>query len=130
MIVKNMKKNLLIFIIIFSLFLSLPGLAMAQDATMQDGLIIFGENTILPNANLEVVIARLINAALTFSGLFLVGIFLYGGLIWMLALGDETKVEKSKGAMIQGVIGLMIVIMSYSIANFLLSSLNIATGSI
>jgi cbb3-type cytochrome oxidase subunit 3 len=124
-----MKKYFLIFIIIISLFLSLPSLAMAQDNGIWDGLVIFGDNTVLPNANLEVVVARLINAALTLSGLFLVCIFLYGGLVWMLALGDETKVQQAKSAMIQGVIGLVIVVMSYSIANYLITALNTATGS-
>lgn len=130
MIAKIMKKYFLTFIIIISLFISMPGLAMAQEETgLWDGLVIFGENTVLPTANLEVVVAKLINAALTLSGLFLVGIFLYGGVVWMLALGDETKVQQAKSAMVQGVIGLLIVIMSYSIANYLLSVISEATGS-
>ena len=131
MIVKFMKKYFLIFIIIFSLFLSMPGLAMAQDAdstSIWDGLVIFGDTTVLPSANIEVVVAKLINAALGLAGLILVSIFLYGGLIWMLALGDDTKVQKAKGAMMQGVIGLLIVILSYSIANYLLSVISAATS--
>jgi hypothetical protein len=129
MIVKNMKKFILIFIFIISLFLSMPCLAMAQDSTISDGLIIFGDGLNLPNSDLTVVVSNLINAGLSLAGLFLVGIFLYGGLIWMLALGDETKVEKAKGAMIQGVIGLVIIMMSYSLANYLITALNTATGS-
>ena len=129
MIVRNMKKIILIFIFIISLFLSMPGLAMAQDSTISDGLIIFGDGLNLPNSDLTVVVSNLINAGLSLAGLFLVGIFLYGGLIWMLALGDETKVEKAKGTMIQGVIGLVIIMMSYSLANYLITALNTATGS-
>jgi cytochrome bd-type quinol oxidase subunit 2 len=124
-----MKKYLIICIIIISLFLSLPGFALAQGSNLEDGLILFEDNTILPTANIEAVIAKLINAALTLAGLVLVGIFLYGGTVWMLALGDETKVQKAKSAMVQGVIGLLVIVMSYSIANWILTALNSATGS-
>lgn len=110
------------------MFLSMPSLAMAQDSTIMDGLVIFGDSTLLPNADLPIVVTNLINAFLSFAGLILVGIFLYGGLIWMLALGDETKVDKAKGAMVQGVIGLVIVTMSYSLVNYLVNALNSATG--
>ena len=124
-----MKKYLFSVILFICLFGSLPGLALAQQSNMEDSLIIFGDNTILPNAELTTVVSRLINAALTLAGLILTCIFLYGGLIWMLALGDETKVEKAKGAMMQGVIGLVIIVMSYSIATWVLDVLNRATGS-
>jgi hypothetical protein len=124
-----MKKQLIICLIIISLFISLPGLALAQGSNLEDGLIIFEDNTILPTANIQAVVAKLINAALTLSGLVLVGIFLYGGTVWMLALGDETKVQQAKSAMLQGVIGLLVIVMSYSIASWILNALNSATGS-
>jgi hypothetical protein len=127
--VKVMKKYILAIFILFSLFWGMPGLALAQESDTWDGLVIFGDNTVLPTGDIQVVVARLINAALTLAGLFLVFIFFYGGLIWMLALGDDTKVQKAKSAMIQGVIGLILVVMSYSIANFLLTAINDATGS-
>ena len=104
-------------------------MALAQTASIYDGLDVFQQNTDLPNADLTTVVARLINAALGLAGIFLVFIFLYGGTVWMLALGDETKVQQAKSAMIQGVIGLLIVVMSYSIANYLITALNTATGS-
>ena len=41
--------------------------------------------------------------------------FLLGGLNWITAGGDKGKIDKAKGMMTNGAIGLIIIVLSYSI---------------
>ena len=41
--------------------------------------------------------------------------FLLGGLNWITAGGDKGKIDKAKGVMTNGAIGLIIIVLSYSI---------------
>lgn len=49
------------------------------------------------------------------AGITFVLYFLLGGLNWITAGGDKGKVEKAKGMMTGGAIGLIIIVVSYSI---------------
>jgi len=48
-------------------------------------------------------------------GMIFVILFLYAGYNWMIAAGDNTKVEKAKNTMQRAVIGLIITVGSYAI---------------
>lgn len=49
------------------------------------------------------------------AGLAFVLYFLLGGLNWVTAGGDKTKIDKAKGMMTGGATGLIIIVLSYSI---------------
>lgn len=49
------------------------------------------------------------------AGIAFVLYFLLGGLNWVTAGGDKGKVDKAKGMMTGGAIGLIIIVLSYSI---------------
>lgn len=49
------------------------------------------------------------------AGITFVLYFLLGGLNWITAGGDKGKVDKAKGMMTGGAIGLIIIVLSYSI---------------
>ena len=49
------------------------------------------------------------------SGISFVLYFLLGGLNWITAGGDKGKIDKAKGMMTGGAIGLIIIVLSYSI---------------
>ena len=100
----------------------LPNIASAADI---GGLTNFGEATILPTVSLGVVVARIINAALGLLGLVAVIIILYAGFLWMTAQGAEEKVAKAKKLLVQAVIGLLIIIMAFAIAQFIFWMLGI-----
>ena len=55
---------------------------------------------------------------------------LYAGFLWMTSSGDETKVTKAKGLMVNAVIGLAIVLAAYAITYFVLLYLHTATGGV
>ncbi|MBI2633182.1 MAG: hypothetical protein HYW78_02205 [Parcubacteria group bacterium] len=107
-------------IISFLLFISLPLFVFAQPE-LNSGLGAFANETNLGNADLPSVIGRVVKLVISFLGLIAVLIILGAGFMWMTSGGNEEKVKKAKKLMIAGVVGLIIVILSYSIASFVLS---------
>jgi multisubunit Na+/H+ antiporter MnhB subunit len=57
-------------------------------------------------------------------GLVAVFVIVLGGVQFVTASGDPTKVKKAKDAILYGVIGLVIAILAYPIVNFVLSSIS------
>ena len=52
----------------------------------------------------------------------------YGGYTWMMAKGDEQKVEKAQGILRNSIVGLAIVFTSYAITRFIVTALICAIG--
>jgi len=75
----------------------------------------------------RVIVADVINVILGFLGIVAVILILAGGFMWMTAAGNEDKVATSKKLMIAGVVGLVIVLASFGIANFVVNALLEAT---
>jgi hypothetical protein len=76
----------------------------------------------VPNANADLltVIGRIINIALGFLGVLLLGLILYAGFLWMTAGGDATKVETAKKYIRNAIIGLIIIACAWAIVRFIL----------
>ena len=83
----------------------------------------------LGNKDPRATIAAIINVALSFLGIIAVVIILLGGFKWMTAGGGEDKIGEAKKLITAGVIGLVIILASWSIATFVLSQLYIATNT-
>lgn len=80
--------------------------------------------------SLETVIGNVINVVLSFLGVLLLAYFLYAGFLWMTAGGDKDKVERAKKIMMNAVIGLIIVSLSYALTDYVLAKLaNVAPSS-
>jgi cysteine-rich repeat protein len=103
-----------------------PASIYAADAT--DSLEAVGDETGLGNQDPTVIIGNIINYALGFIGIILVCFMVYGGFVWMTAAGNAERVDQAKKILINAVIGLVIVLMSWSIASFVINSLLGATG--
>ena len=87
----------------------------------------YGTATGLSTRDVREVVARIINVAMGLLGIVAVVIILAGGFIWMTAGGNEEKVEKAKKLIFSGIIGLAIILTSFAIARFVISSLVQAT---
>lgn len=87
----------------------------------------FADAANLGDANLQDVIASVIKTILSFLGIVAVVIILMGGFQWMTAGGSEEKVKKAKSLITQGIIGLVITILAFAIATFVIKSI---TGAI
>ena len=82
----------------------------------------------LSNQPLDVTIVKLIRILLGFLGLLAVIIVLYGGYMYMTAAGNEDRISRAKLILRNGVIGLVIILFSLGIVQFLIGVLSDATG--
>jgi hypothetical protein len=113
-----MKKILAIIVSI-----SLPLVAKAQDlggTLLNQTATTNGGYT---NASIDVIIGTVISALLGLLGVIFLVLIIYGGYIWMIARGDEAKVEKAKTTIINSTIGLVIVLAAYAITYYVLAAI-------
>ncbi len=115
---KSMKKYLIALTAFF-----LPLAAKAQD--LGGGLLdkTAGDQAGYSKMPIELLVGNIISIALGILGLIFLVLTVYGGYIWMIARGDEAKVEKAKETMTNSIIGLAIVLGAYAITYFVVSGL-------
>lgn len=77
----------------------------------------------------RIITVRIINFVLSLLGIVSVIIILYAGFTWMTAGGNEEKVGSAKKILSAAVMGLIIILTSYSIMSFVLRSLCETIGS-
>ncbi len=89
----------------------------------------YAEKTGLPGTDPRVIAVRIIQIALGFLGIIAVGLIMYGGFLWMTSNGNEEQIAKAKKTLRNAVIGLLIILSSFSIVTFVLSRMLDATGA-
>ncbi len=112
---------------------ALPSMAAAQSNPFQQAGNLagqVGESAGLGQPKpLTQIIGSIINIALGFLGIVLLGYLLYAGFLWMTAGGDEKKVGTARTMISQAIIGLIIIVAAFAISTFVLGSLvNATTG--
>jgi hypothetical protein len=65
--------------------------------------------------NVETFISNVIGVLTVLGGLFFVFFFVQGAFSWITAGGDSGQIEKARNKMIQGVLGLIVLVASYAI---------------
>ncbi len=117
------KKYLFLILATFSFFLAgvvwaQPniGLGTAKDIAEKSGL----ETEGVKDTTLSETIGRYINWALGLTGTIFLLLTIYAGFLWMTAGGDESNIDKAKKIITSSVIGLIIVLLSYSITSLVL----------
>lgn len=73
--------------------------------------------------DLPTLVGSIIKGALGLLGLILVVLIIYAGWLWMSSQGDEEKIGKAKGIILNAVIGMAIIFAAYAITNFVLTSI-------
>jgi hypothetical protein len=106
--------------VIFSLIFALLLISSAAPALAQYGLQKTGTGAGYKQSNLFSYISTGISAFLGLIAIIFFGMTLYSGIRWMTARGNPELSEKAKNALEAAVIGLVITIMSYAIATFVL----------
>jgi len=71
---------------------------------------------------------KIVNVFLGFLGVISISVIAYGGFIWMTSGGSFEKVNKAKKILISAVIGLAIILLSFTIIQFIVSSMNSGGG--
>jgi uncharacterized BrkB/YihY/UPF0761 family membrane protein len=65
----------------------------------------------------------LINAALVFLGIITVVLIIAAGFMWMFAAGEEEKIKKAQDILKGAILGLVIIMASYGIAQYVFDKL-------
>ena len=128
---ENMKKYLqkyfyLIFLSFLAIFL-LGNINSALAAMINPGFDVIEQPLGMSNQDIRIVAAKLINQATGLLGILTVLVILYGGFSWMVSFGDEEKTKQAKSAIASGIIGLIIIFVSFSFANYILTTILNAT---
>jgi len=117
-----MNKNLLIyafFLILAGLTIALPVLAQSElFSDMMDGLEGFNSHAGLPDIGLKNLVGFLIKQALSLLGVLAFFIVMYGGFLWMISGSNEDRKSSAKNVFKNGLIGLIIIILAYSIVTY------------
>jgi amino acid transporter len=127
-----MKKTTIALLVALALSVSFtPALAQTNDPrdtnygldSATDGNLALGTRDIREG------VMEIINVLLGFLGIIAIIIILWGGFRWMTAGGNEEKVGEAKKIITAGIIGLIIIFVSYAIAAFVIEQLINATGA-
>lgn len=135
-----MRKKIAGFAIaIFGLMLAVPSFLAFPVAHAQGGQnVIWGPNYSanefqgslgLGDRDPRDIAASVIRILLGFLGMIAVVIILLGGFKWMTAGGNEEKVGEARKLIIQGAVGLIIILAAFGIANFVINNLLQATNN-
>lgn len=88
-----------------------------------------GNNLLLGGDDIRVIIAKIIRAALALVGIIVFVYMIWAGFTIMTSAGNEEKVATGKRMMTNAVIGLIIIMSSVAIVQFVLAQLQQATGA-
>jgi hypothetical protein len=102
---------------------SCSGAPTTGGSTKSEGVKAIDLPNPLGTTDIRVVIGRIIKAVMGIIGSIALVLFMWGGFMWMTAAGDSGKVKKGQQTIIAATIGLAIIFLSYTIVNFVLSSL-------
>jgi hypothetical protein len=78
---------------------------------------------VFADVNLATYIGTAISYILSMLGVIFLVLLIYGGFLWMTAKGDSEVVSKSKDIIINAMIGLIIVLMSYAITYYVVGKI-------
>src|SRR3989338_1648640 len=91
-----------------------PGLAVPNKEVISSSIV-----TDKPFAE---TILTMVNYFTGFLGFLATVVFIYAGVLWVLNMGEEELITKAKKIMTYAVIGILIVLLSYTIVTFVTSS--------
>ncbi len=122
-----MRKKLILLIIpaFFVLFVALPVLAQIQTNTTvptnnASGTVVSLNNPLGNVTTPQQLIGKVISAVLGVVGSLALLMFIFGGLTWMTAAGNEKKVSQGRDILMWAAIGLIVIFISYAAVRFLL----------
>lgn len=106
-------------IVLLTIVFLFPSGTFAQQAQLEA----VGQQVGFFEQSLPVVIGKIIRIVLSVVGVVLLVIVIYAGFLWMTAGGSPEQIEKAKKWLTNGVIGLVIILFSYSIVTYIINQL-------
>src|SRR3989344_8425454 len=108
-----MKKTL-IFLFTLTVFALTVVPALAQ---LDTGLN-YGTFTGLGTNDLREGVMTIVRVIMGFLGIISILVMLYGGFVWLTSAGSEDKIGQAKKIISAGILGLVIIFISFAIATF------------
>lgn len=90
----------------------------------------YGAATGLGGHDVRYTVAMIINALLGILGIVSVVIIIYAGMRWMTSGGNDEAIGSAQKTLLAAVIGLVIILLAYSITRFVMTNLYQATTGI
>lgn len=122
------NKKIIAFVLFCCFIFGFVSLAQAQglkDANQNTDKVAGDGGFIIDSTgSAEAMVANLINIVLSIIGVFFLILMIYGGGLWMTAMGDEQKVTKAKSLITAAVIGIIVIISAYAITYFVLEKVS------
>lgn len=94
-------------------------------AGQEAGLPEAGKPDLKPQERIAVIVGKVINPILGLVGVVFVVLTIVGGLMWMLSGGNEERIKKSTKLLFAAIVGLILTVGSYVIANFVMNTLGV-----
>jgi hypothetical protein len=77
----------------------------------------------LKSTDAENIIGQGVNILMMFMGAIMFGLVVYGGGLWMTAGGNNEQISKAKNIMIWAALGVMVMLASYIVINFVFTQI-------
>ncbi|PJA47193.1 hypothetical protein CO172_02765 [Candidatus Uhrbacteria bacterium CG_4_9_14_3_um_filter_36_7] len=77
-------------------------------------------------ANLPTLVGNIINVVLGILGIVLVGMLIWAGVMYLTSKGEAEKTKTAIKLITQSIIGIIIILAAYAIANFVITALTTA----
>ena len=97
----------------------------AKNAGFNTGLSCTGK----PGGCIASFAGAAINSLVALFGAVFLGLIVYGGFRYLFSQGDKDQVKKARETIVNAIIGLLIVSISYAIANFVLTAMSSITSA-
>ena len=110
-------------LVIFATVLCVPIFVFSQGFGLNQTATKSGFDT--GSSDIYKTIGNIVNVAFATVAFIFFGLTVYAGLRWLTARGQEKLIEKAKGTMESAIIGLIVVALSYAIANFVIGRLGV-----
>lgn len=119
------KKFIFIFIFFSFIFLCFSNNILAQTTqeTNPKPQTVTLSNPLGAGATPQTVIGKVISQVLGIVGAVALLMFIYGGLTWMTAMGNEQSIKKGKDILMWSSIGLIVIFTSYALVRFVLQAI-------
>ncbi|HEU0051499.1 MAG TPA: pilin [Patescibacteria group bacterium] len=118
---REVLRGLIVFVFtVFSSAFLFSFNAFAQTQAAQNIQAVAAQTGVSGAGDFYQLLGRIINIVLGFIGVILLAFLIYAGFLWMTANGDPKAVDKAKSVLKNAAIGLVILIASFAIANYVL----------
>ena len=84
----------------------------------------------IPKVSFPQFIGTMVKTILAVLGIIFIILIIYAGALWSLSVGDAAKITKAKGMLIAGVLGIIIIIGSYTIVSFVITAIGTPTPAV